>query len=312
MPSELLRPGDLLLSDQPLEDALSLRPADAAKEAKSDKEHLAAMGYRRYQKSLQNAGAVDFDDLLLLTEELFEKHAAVRTRRGGAVRSPARRRVSGHQRQPVSHHQGPGRRAPQPVRRRRRRPVDLWLARGGGAAHPAVRPDWPDAKVVRLEWNYRSTAAILEIANRLIAFNKERHDKVLRAARAGGEPPRILQYNSETDEARETVADIRRRIEADQLAAAGFRDPVSHQRAAAGVRDGAAEGENPLRDPRQPVVLRPQGSEGHPGVPAGDRFAARRSVAAADHQQSAARHRREDGRDAAQGSGQPRASRSGR
>jgi DNA helicase-2/ATP-dependent DNA helicase PcrA len=40
---------------------------------------------------------------------------------------------------------------------------------------------------------------------------------VLRAARPGGEPPRILQFNSETDEARETVADIRRRIETDQL-----------------------------------------------------------------------------------------------
>ena len=62
--------------------------------------------------------------------------------------------------------------------------------------------DWPDAKVVRLEENYRSTAAILELANRLIAFNKQRHDKVLRAARAGGEPPRILQYEDETDEAR--------------------------------------------------------------------------------------------------------------
>ena len=33
----------------------------------------------------------------------------------------------------------------------------------------------------------------------------------------GGETPRILQYNSETDEARETVADIRRRMEADHL-----------------------------------------------------------------------------------------------
>src|SRR5439155_14345654 len=77
--------------------------------------------------------------------------------------------------------------------------------------------DWPDAKLIRLEHNYRSTAAILEIANRLIGYNKQRHDKVLRAARPGGEPPRILQFNSETDEARETVADIRRRIETDQL-----------------------------------------------------------------------------------------------
>src|SRR4030095_14168348 len=77
--------------------------------------------------------------------------------------------------------------------------------------------DWPEAKVVRLEWNYRSTEAILDAANKLIVFNRQRHDKVLRAARAGGEKPRILQFNSEIDEAREIVADIRRRIEHDQL-----------------------------------------------------------------------------------------------
>ena len=57
--------------------------------------------------------------------------------------------------------------------------------------------DWPDAKVVRLEDNYRSTTAIIEHANRLIAFNKTRHDKVLRAARPGGEKPRILQCKDE-------------------------------------------------------------------------------------------------------------------
>jgi DNA helicase-2/ATP-dependent DNA helicase PcrA len=42
--------------------------------------------------------------------------------------------------------------------------------------------DWPKAKVVRLEDNYRSTAAILHYANTLIAFNRHRHEKTLRAA----------------------------------------------------------------------------------------------------------------------------------
>lgn len=72
--------------------------------------------------------------------------------------------------------------------------------------------DWPDAKVVRLEWNYRSTSAILDTANRLIAYNKLRHDKILRAARAGGERPRIEQYPSETEEAKQVVADIAFRL----------------------------------------------------------------------------------------------------
>jgi ATP-dependent DNA helicase UvrD/PcrA len=77
--------------------------------------------------------------------------------------------------------------------------------------------DWPEAKVILLEHNYRSTAAILEAANKLIAFNRHRHDKILRPARMGGEKPRILQFNTETDEAKETVQDIQRRIQIDKL-----------------------------------------------------------------------------------------------
>ena len=45
--------------------------------------------------------------------------------------------------------------------------------RGAEVAHILrFKRDWPDAKVVRLEDNYRSTAEILELANRLIAHNR--------------------------------------------------------------------------------------------------------------------------------------------
>ena len=124
---------------QPLEDAVDSARAGRRRCATSDKEHLASMAYRRYQKALKHAGAVDFDDLLLCTEELFEKFADVRARRSRALLAPAGRRVSGHQRQPVSDRQGAGRRAPQPVRRGRRRSVDLRLARGRGHAHSAFQ-----------------------------------------------------------------------------------------------------------------------------------------------------------------------------
>src|SRR6186997_1448982 len=80
--SEQMRPGDLLYQISRWK-THSLRPPEAAKAARSDKEHLAAMGYRRYQKSLQNAGAMDFDDLLLLTEELFQQHAEPRKQEAG-------------------------------------------------------------------------------------------------------------------------------------------------------------------------------------------------------------------------------------
>ena len=51
----------------------AIRPDEAAGTRQSDKEHLAAMGYRRYQRALKQAGAVDFDDLLLCTDELFTR-----------------------------------------------------------------------------------------------------------------------------------------------------------------------------------------------------------------------------------------------
>ncbi len=84
--------------------------------------------------------------------------------------------------------------------------------RGAEVAHILrFKQDWPEAKVVRLEVNYRSTHEILAWANRLIAFNKLRHAKVLRAT-FGGEPPRILQFEDEIKEAKTVVAEIAARI----------------------------------------------------------------------------------------------------
>jgi DNA helicase-2/ATP-dependent DNA helicase PcrA len=216
VPSELMRPGDLLYQISRWKTA-SIRPPDAAKVAKSDKEHLAAMAYRRYQKTLQTTGAVDFDDLLLLTEELFQKHGAARRDEAALfdhVLVDEYQDTNGSQYRII-----------QALASEHRNlcvvgddDQSIYGWRGAEVQHILrFSRDWPDAKVIRLEFNYRSTSAILEIANRLIAFNKVRHDKILRAARAGGDPPRILQYNSETDEARETVADIRRRIETERL-----------------------------------------------------------------------------------------------
>ncbi len=73
--------------------------------------------------------------------------------------------------------------------------------------------DWPEAKVVRLEDNYRSTAAILHCANTLIAFNRQRHAKTLRAYNQGGARPGIIQCRDETEEAERVVGDIRRLLD---------------------------------------------------------------------------------------------------
>ena len=216
VPGELLRPSDLLFQISHWK-THALRPADASQLARTDKEHLAAMAFRRYQKALQHAGAVDFDDLLLCTEELFRRFPDVRKVEAGLFDHLL-----------VDEYQDTNGTQYKIVKALAAEHRNLCVVgdddqsiygwRGAEVKHILqFNRDWPEAKVVRLEWNYRSTEAILDAANKLIVFNKHRHDKVLRAARAGGEKPRILQFNNETDEAREVVADIRRRIEHDKL-----------------------------------------------------------------------------------------------
>jgi DNA helicase-2/ATP-dependent DNA helicase PcrA len=211
VPSELIRPSDLIAAISRWK-TLGVSPAQAAQLARSDQEHLAAAGYRRYQQALWHAGAVDFDDLLLLTERLFVEHPQIRKAEAALFDHLL---VDEYQDTNAVQY-----RIVQALASEHRNlcvvgddDQSIYGWRGAQVEHILrFTRDWPDAKVIRLEWNYRSTAAILEAANRLIAFNRQRHPKTLRAARAGGEPPRILQYPTETDEARETVADIRRRL----------------------------------------------------------------------------------------------------
>jgi len=73
--------------------------------------------------------------------------------------------------------------------------------------------DYPDAVVVRLEKNYRSTQPILSAASNLISCNRRRKHKELRAVRPGGvhvEVIRLKDARAEADEAAAIVADLRR------------------------------------------------------------------------------------------------------
>jgi DNA helicase-2/ATP-dependent DNA helicase PcrA len=62
-----------------------------------------------------------------------------------------------------------------------------------------------DAKIVKLEENYRSTPEILELANKLISYNKTRHDKILKPTLPSGKKVDILQNYNEMVES-ETIA----------------------------------------------------------------------------------------------------------
>ncbi|HEY1726087.1 MAG TPA: DNA helicase II [Steroidobacteraceae bacterium] len=68
--------------------------------------------------------------------------------------------------------------------------------------------DFPHSRLYRLEQNYRSTAAILDAANALIANNSSRLGKTLWTSRAGGDPVKLFAAYNERDEADFVVARI--------------------------------------------------------------------------------------------------------
>ena len=169
-----------------------VRPEQAAALAQTDKEHLAAAAYRRYQNALKAAGAVDFDDLLLLHRGTVRasspKSAQAEAGRfdhllvdeyqdtNGSQYRIVKALAAGHRNLCVVGDDD----------------QSIYGWRGAEVTHILrFKNDWPEAKVVRLEINYRSTREILDWANRLIAFNKLRHGKVLRATcqrRAAADP----------------------------------------------------------------------------------------------------------------------------
>ncbi len=209
VPGEMLKPSDLLFHIGNWK-TKCIRPQDAEAVAETDKEHLAAIAYRRYQAKLKTLGAVDFDDLLLLTEQLFtESQEALREEANrfdhllideyqdtnGSQYRIVKALASGHRNLCVVGDDD----------------QSIYGWRGAEVQHILrFARDWPDATVVRLEQNYRSTAEILEMSNRLIAFNKTRHPKVLKPSRSGGPKPRVEQFKTETEEAEGVVADIQR------------------------------------------------------------------------------------------------------
>jgi DNA helicase-2/ATP-dependent DNA helicase PcrA len=221
VPDDSLRPGDLLAIISNWKNR-SLRPGQAASAAATDREHLAAAAYRRYQTSLKARGMVDFDDLLLCTEELFTRHPAIRRTEAdlfdhvlvdeyqdtnGSQYRIVKSLAMGHRNLCVVGDDD----------------QSIYGWRGAEVEHILrFKHDWPEATVVRLEENYRSAGAILQYANTLIAFNKHRHDKVLRPARGAGQRPQVLQLADETQEAERVVADIQAKLSQPGLRASDF------------------------------------------------------------------------------------------
>ncbi len=209
---ETLKPGDLLSYIGNWK-SQGVRADAAFDAAAKDKAQLAAMAYGKYQAALKSTGAMDFDDLLLCTEELFLKHPEVRFAEASRFDHLL-----------VDEYQDTNGLQYRIIKALADRHRNLCVVgdddqsiygwRGAEVTHIlSFQNDWPEAKIVRLEDNYRSKAPILELANTLIAHNSTRHKKVLRPSREGGIPPKIVRFDNETAEAEEVVRDIRQRLD---------------------------------------------------------------------------------------------------
>jgi DNA helicase-2/ATP-dependent DNA helicase PcrA len=165
--------------------------------------------FREYERRKAGEGLIDFEDLLELTVQMFEQN--------GAARETFRAQ---YQAFTVDEYQD--------VNLLQQTLLDFWLGErddlcvvgddyqsiysftGAGPEHLlGVPARFPQALVVRLEENYRSTPQVLALANKLVP-NLGGAEKTLRPTLADGDEPVVRPYPSPEDEGEAIVAEIRR------------------------------------------------------------------------------------------------------
>jgi DNA helicase-2/ATP-dependent DNA helicase PcrA len=160
-------------------------------------EKKVAEAYRLYQRRLEEANALDFDDLIMQTVRLFAEHPEVLAEYAARFRYVL---VDEFQDTNVAQYEL--------LKLLTRESRNLSVVGDGDQSIYAFRgatvrnildfeADYPDAEVILLEQNYRSTQTILSAANAVIANNFERKPKNLWTALGHGE--RIIRYQAENE-----------------------------------------------------------------------------------------------------------------
>jgi DNA helicase-2/ATP-dependent DNA helicase PcrA len=183
-------------------------PHQAEASAGDFEERRAAALYGTYQRLLGEAGALDFGDLLLLTVQLFERFPEVLgwyRRRFQYVLVDEYQDTNRVQYQLI--HQLAGEHRNLCAVGDPDQSIYAW--RGADVRNILdFERDYPDARVVKLERNYRSTRPILEGASGVVAHNVARRARGLYTEREGGEPIRLLEAADDREEAQFTVREI--------------------------------------------------------------------------------------------------------
>ena len=178
-----------------------LGPDEATELAEGYRDGQAARIYVAYQQGLARAQALDFTDLIALPVRLFAENAEARerwSRRFDYVLVDEFQDTNALQMRFIEHLAAAS--------------GNLFVVgdddqsiygwRGADLKHILdFERHFPGAAVIRLEQNYRSTQPILEVANAVIANNRQRKGKALWTEQAEGQPVRVLTVSDEDAEA---------------------------------------------------------------------------------------------------------------
>ena len=174
----------------------------------SSLQQTAAEVYDRYERRLRENVALDFDDLLLDAVQLLEKSSEVRRKYQEQFRYIL-----------IDEYQDTNKAQYRMVKLllNDRRNIcvvgDDWqsIYSWRGADYTNIlnfERDFPGARQIKLEQNYRSTEEILEAAHRVISKNTKRSDKKLWTDNRGGEPVELIVAGNEFDEAERVANQI--------------------------------------------------------------------------------------------------------
>ena len=248
--------------------------------------------YVEYQKRLRTAGAMDFDDLLMRTSQLFREHPDVLA---------SWRRRFGHVLVDEYQDTNPVQNALVLQLAEEHRQVtvvgdsdqSVYKFRGADIRNILEFEEaFPDATVIVLEQNYRSTQSILDAANAVISKNSSRKPKELWTDRGKRREDRPLPRRRRSRRGPVRGQRARQAARPRPPAVGRHGGLLPHELDVACGRRVPRSRRHSLQGGRRHPLLRPSRDQGRHRLPACDRQPDRRGVGQADHQHTQARRRR--------------------